>query len=140
MSEGVAELEQRQGHDDCFFDHEGVVHHEYVPPGQTITKDYYIKVLRRLMDAVRRKQQQLWASADWHLHHNKAPAHSSALVQTFLVKHHITQVCQPPYSPDLTPCDFWLFSKMKLPLKGRRFQTTNEIKENATRQLTAILK
>jgi len=24
-----------------------------------------------------------------------------------LVKHHITQVCQPPYSPDLAPCDFW---------------------------------
>ena len=23
-----------------FFNHEGVVHHEYAPPGQTITKDY----------------------------------------------------------------------------------------------------
>ena len=59
---------------------------------------------------------------------------------TFLVKHRITQVCQPPYSPDLAPCDFWLFSKLKLPLKGRRFQTANEIKMNATRQLTVIPK
>jgi len=118
-----------------FFDHEGVVHHEYAPPGQTITKDYYIEVLRRLRDAVRRKWQQLWASGDWLLYHDKVPAHSSALVQSFLVKHRITQVCQPPYSPDLAPCDFWLFLKLKLPLKGRRFQTANEIKENATRQL-----
>jgi hypothetical protein len=39
----------------------------------------------------------------------------------FLAKHHITQVCQPPYSPDLAPCNFWLFPKLKLPLKVRRF-------------------
>jgi hypothetical protein len=26
-----------------------------------------------------------------------------------------------PYSPDLTPCDFWLFPKLKSPLKRRRF-------------------
>jgi len=123
-----------------FFDHEGGVHHEYTPPGQTITKDYYIEVLRLLRDAVRRKRQQLWASGDWHLHHDNMPAHFSALMQTFLVKHCITQVFRPLYSPDLVPCDFWLFSKLKLPLKGRRFQTTNEIKENATRQLMAIPK
>jgi len=55
------------------------------------------------------------------LHHDIAPAHSPALVQAFLAKHHVTQVCQPPYSPDLAPCDFWLFPKLKSPLKGRWF-------------------
>jgi len=39
----------------------------------------------------------------------------------FLEKHQITQVCQPPYSPDKALCDFWLFPKLKSPLKGRRF-------------------
>jgi hypothetical protein len=56
-----------------------------------------------------------------HLHHDNAPVHSTALVQAFLAKHRITQVSQPPYSPDLAPCDFWLFPKLKSPLKGRRF-------------------
>jgi len=37
------------------------------------------------------------------LHHDKAPAHCTALVQAFLTKHHITQVCQHPYSLDLAP-------------------------------------
>ena len=59
-----------------FSNHEGVVHHEYAPPVQTITKEYYIKVLWQLRDAVRRKQPQFWASGDWQLHHNNAPAHS----------------------------------------------------------------
>jgi len=49
------------------------------------------------------------------------PAHSTALVQAFLAKRHITQVCQHPYSPELAPCDFWLDPKLKLLLKRRRF-------------------
>ena len=53
-----------------------------------------------------------------------APAHSTALVQAFLAKHCITQVCQHPYSPDLDPCDFWLFPKLKSLLTVRRFVST----------------
>jgi transposase len=33
----------------------------------------------------------------------------------------------PPYSPDLAPCDFFLFPKIKLRLKGRHFDTIKEI-------------
>jgi len=55
------------------------------------------------------------------LHHDNVPAHSSALVQAFLAKHHITQVCQLLYSPDLALCNFWLFPEVKSPLKERRF-------------------
>ena len=35
-----------------FFDCEGVVHYESSPRGQTINKEYYVEVLRRLRDAV----------------------------------------------------------------------------------------
>ena len=56
------------------------------------------------------------------LHHDNPPAHSTALVQGFfLAKHHINQVCQLPYSPDLAPCDFWLFPKLKSSLIEGRF-------------------
>ena len=44
----------------------------------------------------------------------------------------------PPCSPDVVICNFWLFSKLKSPLKGKRFQTTNELQENTTGQLMAI--
>ena len=44
---------------------------------------------------------------------------------------------QSPYCPDLAPCDFWLFPKLKLPLKGKRFQTVNEIQKSTTEQLMA---
>ena len=37
----------------------------------------------------------------------------------------INTVLQPPYSPDLAPCDFCLFSK----LRGCRYETIEEMKE-----------
>jgi hypothetical protein len=36
------------------------------------------------------------------------------------------------------PTDFFLFPKLKSTLKGRRFQTTEEIQENAIRELRAV--
>ena len=78
------------------------------------------------------------ATDDWQLHHDNVSTHASHLAQRFLVKHQITQVTQSPYSPDLAPCDFWLFPILKSLLKEKGFQTVNEIQENTMRQLMAI--
>ena len=78
------------------------------------------------------------ATGDWQLHHNNAPACPPHLMQSFLVKHQITQETQPLYSPDFGPCNFWLFPKLKSPVKGKRFQTISEIQENTMGQLMVI--
>jgi hypothetical protein len=44
----------------------------------------------------------------------------------------------PPYSPYLTPCDFFLFPKMKMSLKGRRFDTTEEIQAESPKVLDTV--
>ena len=80
----------------------------------------------------------MWATGDWQLHHDNKPPHVLRLVQSFLAKRQITQVTQPPYDPDLAPYNFWIFPKLKSPLKGKRFQTIDEIQENTTGQLMAI--
>ena len=64
------------------------------------------------------------AASSWQCAHS---CHMTCLMQNVLAKHQITQVTQPPYSPDLVPWDFWLFPKLKPPLKGKRFQTITEI-------------
>jgi len=65
-----------------FFNSRGVVHHEYAPQGQTVTKEYYRDVLRRLRYAVQRKKPELWSTGNCGLLHDNAPAHSSHLTQT----------------------------------------------------------
>jgi hypothetical protein len=121
-----------------FFDYRGIVHHSYAPAGQTINKEYYREVIRHLRDAVRRKRPDLWASRNCQLHHDNAPALSSHMIQSFLVKHGIPVVRQAPYSPDMAPCDFWLFPKLKRPLKGSRFDSHEGIMRNATKELRSL--
>ncbi|EFN88021.1 hypothetical protein EAI_06537, partial [Harpegnathos saltator] len=42
------------------------------------------------------------------------------------------------YSPDMTPCNFFLFPKFKLPLQGYCFESIEAIKENSLRKLKAV--
>ena len=48
----------------------------------------------------------------------------------------IKAVPQPPYSPDLAPCDFWLFPE----LTGCRYETIEEMKEAVTEVIDTITK
>ena len=121
-----------------FFGWEGVVHHKHAPSGLTIDKEYYISVLHCLRNAKWQKGCRYGTTGDWQLHHDNAPAYASHLMQSVLVKQQITQVTQHPYSPDLAPCNFWLFPKLKSPLKGNKFQTVDEIQKNTTGQLMTI--
>ena len=81
------------------------------------------------------RRLQLWATGDWQLRHNNAPAHASHLLQSFWPNIKSPRMTQPRYSPDLVPCDFWLFLKLKSPLKRKSFQTINDIQENMMGQL-----
>ena len=46
----------------------------------------------------------------------------------------INKVCHRPYSPDLVPCDFWLFPK----LRGCRYETIEEMKEAVTKVIDSL--
>ena len=73
----------------------------------------------------------------WRLAVSSRQCTHSCITKSSAKKHKITQVTQPLYSPDLAPCDFWLFPKLNSPLKGKRFPTIDEIQENTTGQLMA---
>ena len=46
----------------------------------------------------------------------------------------IKTVPRPPYSPDLAPCDFWLFPK----LRGSRYETIEAMKEAVTKVIDTL--
>ncbi|UYV84904.1 hypothetical protein LAZ67_X003942 [Cordylochernes scorpioides] len=122
------------------FDCRGVVHHEFLPQGRTVNKEYYLQGMRNLREAIRQKRPNLWKNKNWLLHHDNAPAHTSLLVRDFLAKSNTLMMPQPPYSPDMAPCDFFLFPKLKRPMKGRRYATLDEIKTASKEELKKILK
>jgi hypothetical protein len=51
----------------------------------------------------------------------------------------ITVLLQPPSSPDLAPCNFFLFQKVNSSVKGRYFESTEGIQMSVKQVLTFIL-
>ena len=90
-----------------FFDIKGIVHFEFLPQGQTMNQYVYNDILRRLMSSVLDNRRDLWETNAWVLHHDNAPAHSALSIRQFLAERHVPTLEQPPYLPDLAPCDFF---------------------------------
>ena len=119
----------------CFFDSQDV-HKEFMPQGQTVNKQYYREVLEWLRKRVHCVRPEIVDT--WMLHNDNAPCYTAISVNEFLARKGISVVPQPPYSPDLSPCDF-LFPKLKFHLKGCHFGTVNNIQKVVTDQLRALL-
>ena len=123
----------------AFFHIYGIVHAEFLPQGQTINQHIYKNISRRLMRSVREKRRELLETRSWLLHHDNAPAHNALRIwEEFLAENNIAVLEQPPYSPDLAPCDFFLFPKLKEVIKRTRFQDSEAIETAVTRELRAI--
>ena len=116
----------------CFYDSEGIIHTEFLPPGQTITAVFYLGVMKRLLARIRRVRPQYREKGSWRLLHDNAPSHRSNLITDFLTKNFILTVNHSPYSPDLAPCDFYLFGKLHLPMKGKRYADVEAIQRATT--------
>ena len=93
----------------CFFDQKGIVHKEFVPPGQTVNAALYIEVLKRLGENVRRKRPDQWRNNTWLLHHDSAPAHAALLTRRFLTDKSMTGCHILPTHPTLCPATFSYF-------------------------------
>ena len=90
-----------------FLDSKGVVHKEFIPPGQTVNAAFYVKVLKQLKKRVTRARLEI--ANTWVPHHDNAPSHALLLVREFLAKQTVATLPQLPYSPDLALPDFFFF-------------------------------
>ena len=106
-----------------FFDSKGPVLHIPVPKGSSVTGKFYREsVLTQLVDFYQKCRPHTSVLGIKLLHDN-APADKSATEQEYLKKSGLDVLYHPPYSPDLSPCDFWLFPRLKEMLAGHRFES-----------------
>ncbi len=120
-----------------------MVFSEYLPPRETVDADYYCGILRRLKEDIWRKHPTLWEMGDngWRkffLHHDNAPPHTAAITLALIGSSSMDMIPHPPYSPDLAPCDYFLFPRLKSGLRGHRFRNLNDLKTAVNRELWAI--
>ncbi|GBL72646.1 hypothetical protein AVEN_127898-1 [Araneus ventricosus] len=83
---------------------------------------------------IRRILPRLKQPGSWFLLHDNARRHT----KRFLAQHGVTELSHPPYSLDLSPPDFFLFPKLTVALKGKRFADITHIQAVVTRELKAV--
>ncbi len=118
-----------------FFDEQGVILAEFLEKGGTVTSERFIKTLSKMKEAIRKKRPKLWApSPDGHRHNfilqmDNASPHTAQPTMVKLEAWQIRTLAHPPNSPDLAPCNFTLFPKLKEPLRGKVFKTVEDLQQ-----------
>ena len=62
-----------------------------------------------------------------HLLHDNASSHKCEVVKSFLASEKVKVLKHPPYSPDLNPCDFFLFPRLKKMLSGNMYTSRSSL-------------
>ena len=106
-----------------FFDSKGPVLQIPVPKGSSVTGKFYREsFLTQLVDLYQ-KHRPCTSVRGIKLLHDNVPTHKSVTVQKYLKEFGLDVLDHPSYSPDLSPCDFWLFPRLKEMLVGHCFES-----------------
>jgi len=78
----------------CFFDSQGIIQKEFVPPGQTVNQTFYRKVLERLGKRVAHVRPGI--ERNWTLHRDNAPCRTTVSINEFLAEKTFLWFLSPP--------------------------------------------
>ena len=101
------------------FNSSGPVGQVSCPSGHTVTGRFYKSSVLKKEFYNKKRPSKRWSGV--HLLHDNASSHKCEVVKSFLASEKVKVLNHPPYSPDLSPCDFFLFPRLKKMLSGNKF-------------------
>lgn len=110
-----------------FWDRKGVLLIEFMPTGTTINSASYCETLEKLRKAIKNRRPGMLTKGVRLLHDNARP-HVARNTKSLLEKFGWDILPHPPYSPDLAPSDYHLFTNLKKHLGGKRLNSDEEVK------------
>jgi len=100
-----------------------IIAHQRLPRNRNVNFEVYKEFLEQhLLPEVRRQRIR----TPLIIHDNARP-HKHQEITAFFARHRWVELKHPPYSPDLNPCDYDLFTRIKTPHKGFRFANEDEL-------------
>lgn len=96
----------------------GHVHCKFIPRNTPVSSDLYCDILRHLRGNMGWKRLKLWHNHKW-LHHSNVPTHTALKSTQLVTNNNIVIISNPPYLPDLIPCDFTWFPNWKWKWRDR---------------------
>ena len=112
-----------------FFYYSGLITINVLGKNKKLNGEWYVnKPLNEIKTFFENKRTKRKTKGLYLLHDN-APPHKKETVKIFLKELEIIELDHPPYSPDLSPCDYWLFPLIKRELGVNRFENREKIIE-----------
>ena len=110
-----------------FFNSSGPVVQVPCPSGYKVTGRFYKNsVLKKVKEFYNKKRPSKgWSGI--HLLHDNASSYICEVVQSFLASKQVKILNHPPYSLDLSPCDFFLFPRLKKMLSGNKHTSRSSL-------------
>lgn len=111
-----------------FFSRTGIKNISFLDVKETATAKWYKNLcLEPLLDTWQ-KEHLKSCKKNFVLNHDNAPIHKASIISQYIDQNKIKLLAHPPYSPDLAPCDFWLFPNMKQRLRGKKYIDILDVK------------
>ena len=110
----------------------GIVLFDIKPKKQKINGEYFISNIIQKIEKSPIAAKAIRQKKKLTLHYDNAPSHKSKIVTEYLKHSKLAVLDHPPYSPDISPCDFGIFGSVKNSLAGMSFNSEDEL-------ITAVL-
>ena len=105
----------------------GIIYKEYLKSGQAINSTIYNNILIKVSDAICEKRKNEFKRKAVLFHQEDVRLHVSAMTNWTLYTLEWDLMQHPPYSPDMAPSDYYMFSHLQLHLGGIIFHSNDEI-------------
>ena len=110
-----------------FFDSSGPVVQVPCPSGHTVTGRFYKNSVLKKVKEFYNKNRPSKGWSGVHLLYDNASSHKCEVVKSFLAFEKVKVLNHPPYSPELSPCDFFLFPRLKKMLSGNKYTSRSSL-------------
>jgi hypothetical protein len=121
-----------------FFTNRKLLIADDLPKGQKYNQDYFISDI--LPELEREKMRYKWGKQGGtrYVHMNHSKSHDGGKSQSKFDTKGFVRSPHPPYSPDLSPCDFWFFGMATGEMKDRESHTVQDIPSQLTEIWTRL--
>ena len=117
-----------------FFNGNSLLCIDFLPKGKKYNQRYFIdNIIEEIIKNTNEDEDQLDLD-QMMIHMDNCKVHKGNLVQQKLNNLKLKSIPHPPYSPDISPCDFWLFGYLKKYLEDKEIKSEHQLK---TQILTA---
>ena len=121
----------------CWWDCGGIIHHEFLPAGKTVTSEIYSDQLRRVHQKLQEKRPAVVNRRGVVYHHDNARPHVSKHTLGVIAELGWTTIPHPPYSPDIAPSDYHLFRSLQHFLRDEKFASLEAIEMGVSNFITS---